>query len=86
MKKFEVLGSGVSLPALQVSSRQLDQQKGFAQGTVEQRTGVASRHYAVDESASDLASIILQNQGRLQPIRHVSDARKRALSRNQKSD
>ncbi|MCW5202069.1 MAG: 3-oxoacyl-[acyl-carrier-protein] synthase III C-terminal domain-containing protein [Candidatus Electrothrix communis] len=55
MKKFEVLGSGVSLPALQVSSRQLDQQKGFAQGTVEQRTGVASRHYAVDESASDLA-------------------------------
>jgi 3-oxoacyl-[acyl-carrier-protein] synthase-3 len=55
IKKFEVLGSGVSLPALHVSSDQLDQEKGFAPGTVEKRTGVASRYYAVDESASDLA-------------------------------
>lgn len=55
MKRFEVLGTGVSLPALQVSSRRLDRQRGFAQGTVEKRTGVASRYYAVDESASDLA-------------------------------
>ena len=55
MKKLEVLGTGASLPALQVSSFQLDRQRGFAPGTVEKKTGVACRYYAVDESASDLA-------------------------------
>ncbi|WPD23026.1 MAG: 3-oxoacyl-[acyl-carrier-protein] synthase III C-terminal domain-containing protein [Candidatus Electrothrix scaldis] len=60
IKRFEVLGTGASLPALRVSSRQLDQEKGLAPGTIEERTGVSSRYYAVDESASDLAFAAIQ--------------------------
>lgn len=60
MKNLEVLGTGASLPDLRVSSRQLDQEKGFAPGTIEERTGVASRYYAINESASDLAFAAIQ--------------------------
>lgn len=55
IRNFEILGSGVYLPPLKISSQYLDNKKGFNQGTVENRTGVSIRHYAVNESASDMA-------------------------------
>lgn len=60
MRNFEILGSGVALPALKMSSLQLDRQQGFEPGTIEKKTGVAYRHYAVDETASDLAYFAIQ--------------------------
>ncbi len=59
-KKIKILGSGVYLPPLKISSLELDKQKGFDEGNVESRTGVRSRHYVQDESASDLAYYAIQ--------------------------
>lgn len=60
IRKLNILGSGVFLPPHKVSSSELDQQHGFPDGTVASKTGVQYRHYAQEESASELAAKAIQ--------------------------
>jgi 3-oxoacyl-[acyl-carrier-protein] synthase-3 len=56
MRTFKILGSGIYLPLVQVSSVELDKKHGLKEGTVLKKTGVASRHYAKTETASYMAA------------------------------
>lgn len=56
MRKLQVLGSSIYLPTKKVSSRQLDQLHRFPEGTIEGKTGVRFRHYAQNETASQMAA------------------------------
>ncbi|WP_354624879.1 3-oxoacyl-[acyl-carrier-protein] synthase III C-terminal domain-containing protein [Psychromonas sp. MME2] len=55
MRTFKILGSGVYLPPLQVSSEELDKKHGLKKGTIVKRTGVSYRHFAQIETASVMA-------------------------------
>ncbi|WP_445765988.1 3-oxoacyl-[acyl-carrier-protein] synthase III C-terminal domain-containing protein [Rheinheimera sp.] len=54
-RSFKLLGHSIYLPGQAVSSLLLDQKYGFADGTVEARTGVQQRYYARHETASEMA-------------------------------
>lgn len=55
MRTFKILGSGIYLPFVQVSSVELDKKHGLKEGTIVKKTGVAYRHYAKTETASWMA-------------------------------
>jgi 3-oxoacyl-[acyl-carrier-protein] synthase III len=52
----KILGTGVFLPSLEVSSEKLEKQLGYPSGTFDKASGVKRRYHATDENASDLGA------------------------------
>ena len=52
---IQIVGSGSFQPQNKISSAQIDEKMGYKTGLTERITGVVSRNYATDESATDLA-------------------------------
>lgn len=59
MINIELLGTGIALPAKIVLSDDIDTSQGYKPGYTEGATGVYSRHYTVEESATELAIVAI---------------------------
>ncbi|WP_439148035.1 3-oxoacyl-[acyl-carrier-protein] synthase III C-terminal domain-containing protein [Vibrio sp.] len=55
MQSIEIAGTGLALPPHIVYSTEIDQQQNLPIGRTEKTTGVASRHYVTNQSASEMA-------------------------------
>jgi 3-oxoacyl-[acyl-carrier-protein] synthase-3 len=55
-RKISIIGSGMALPARQVSSAELDRELGLPAGSTLRQTGVARRFLSTDETAAQLAA------------------------------
>lgn len=60
MKSFKIQGTGTAVPKKRIDSKEIDDALGLPVGTTESETGVASRFYAVQETATDLAVEAIQ--------------------------
>lgn len=56
MRRIHITGTGMAVPALAISSEQLDQRLGLAPGTTLRQTGVRRRFLSTSETAAALAA------------------------------
>jgi len=56
---IQIVGSGACQPERKVDSTEIDQKMGYKSGLTERITGVKSRFYATNESATDLATMAI---------------------------
>ncbi|MGG1659130.1 beta-ketoacyl-ACP synthase III [Brevibacillus sp. NRS-1366] len=56
-RRIKILGTGKYLPKRQVTAAELDSRLGLPAGWVEKKSGVSTRHYVTNETASQMGAI-----------------------------
>jgi len=73
MRNIQILGTGVALPSRKVTSEEIDQKMGYKKGYTEKLTGMSSRYYVTNETASDLACESIKHAIKHSPLKSLDE-------------